>query len=78
MSSNFKRVVFAMIFGSTVLLLVVDQAYAYLDPGTGSMFVQAVLAGIAAVSVTVGIFWQKLRNFFGQLFSKGREHGDDR
>jgi len=59
-----------MILALTVVLLlgVSDRAYAYLDPATGSMIVQAVLAAIAAVSVTVGVFWRRLKDFFGRHF----------
>ena len=39
------------------LLLWPDQAHAYLDPGTGSMIVQAVLAAILGL----GIVFRKLR-----------------
>lgn len=77
MALNLKKVASAFTICLIALLSVVDPADAYLDPGTGSMVVQAVLAGIAAVSVTVGIFWQRLRIFFRQLFGKDGDHGDD-
>ena len=32
----------------------------YLDPGTGSLIIQAIVAGIAGV----GIFYQRIKNFF--------------
>lgn len=47
-------------------LICAAPACAYLDPGTGSMIVQAVIAGIAAISVSVGIFWKRLKSFFGR------------
>ena len=52
----------------TMLLGISDRAYAYLDPATGSMIVQAVLAAIAAVSITVGVFWSRLKAFLGHHF----------
>ena len=48
------------------LLICAAPAYAYLDPATGSMVIQAVIAGVAAVSVSVGIFWKRLKSFFGR------------
>lgn len=39
------------------------SAAAYLDPGTGSMILQAVLAGIAVVAVSVKMYWYKLVAF---------------
>jgi len=34
---------------------------AYLDPGTGSMLVQVLLGGLAAVAVFFKMFWHRLR-----------------
>jgi hypothetical protein len=39
--------------------------YAYLDPGSGSMILQAVLGVFAAVMVVVKIYWSRLLKFFG-------------
>ena len=36
----------------------------YLDPGFGSMLIQALVASIAAGGVMVGIFWGKIKAFF--------------
>jgi len=55
-------------------LVCAAPACAYLDPGTGSMIVQAVIAAIAAVSVSAGIFWKRLKSFFGK--DKEGDQGD--
>ena len=34
-------------------------AHAYLDPGTGSMILQGLIAGLMVVATTAGIYWQK-------------------
>ena len=39
-------------------------AEAYLDPATGSLILQYIIAGIAAVASTASFFWNKIRNFF--------------
>ncbi len=46
--------------------LLASPAYAYLDPGTGSILVQAVLAALAVASAGVVAFWARIR----QLFAK--------
>ena len=56
--------------------LFATHAQAYIDPATGSMVVQAVIAAVAAVSVSIGIFWRRLRSFFGRLFGRGNKGGD--
>ncbi|MDD9891804.1 MAG: hypothetical protein OXU66_04995 [Gammaproteobacteria bacterium] len=40
------------------------EAHAYMNPGTGSMILQALVAGFAVISVTVKIYWYKLVAFF--------------
>ena len=36
----------------------------YLDPGTGSMLIQAAIASVAALAVGIGIFRHKIMAFF--------------
>lgn len=78
MKTNLKLIVsFTVLF---ILIFFTDSAFAYLDPGTGSMMVQALLAVVAAVSVSIGIFWRRLRLFFSRIFghksSEGHDSGD--
>ncbi len=37
-----------------------DLVLAYLDPGTGSLILQLVLGGAAALAVTVKFWWNRL------------------
>lgn len=41
----------------------------YLDPGTGSLIIQLILAGVLGISVAIKIFWKKIIN----LFKKNKE-----
>jgi len=45
-------------------LSIASPAYAYLDPGTGSMLISAVLGMAAAVALAVKMFWYRLVGFF--------------
>ena len=36
---------------------------AYLDPGSGSMILQIIAGGLAAVAVTAKLYWGKLLTF---------------
>jgi len=53
------------IFIAILLLLIFSDAAAYLDPGTGSMLLQVILGGVAAVGVAIKLYWHKLRVAFG-------------
>lgn len=46
-------------------LLLTPNVWAYLDPGTGSMLLQVVLGGIAAIGVAVKIFWHRIKLAIG-------------
>ena len=42
-----------------IVALCAQPAFAYLDPGTGSMILQGLIAGLMVVATTAGIYWQK-------------------
>lgn len=48
----------------------VSDAYAYLDPGTGSYVLQIVLAGLAASLLVLKLFWARIKLFFWSTFGK--------
>jgi hypothetical protein len=39
-------------------------AHAYLDPGTGTILVQSLLAGVAGAVAVVSLYWQRVKVFF--------------
>ena len=45
-------------------LSVASPAFAYLDPGTGSMLISAALGVAAAVALALKMFWYRLTGFF--------------
>lgn len=38
---------------------------AYLDPGAGSLLLQALLGGLAGLIVILKLYWRRLLRFFG-------------
>lgn len=44
----------------------------YLDPGSGSVIVAAIVAGVAGIGVFFKMLWQRVRHPFG-----GRKHAED-
>lgn len=53
------------IFTTILFMLMFTDAVAYLDPGTGSMLLQVILGGVAAVGVALKLFWHKIRIAIG-------------
>ena len=46
--------------------VMVGEAHAYLDMGTGSMVIQSLIAAIAGGLFVVKTYWQKLRSMFSR------------
>ena len=57
--------------GGVLSLTFVESAWAYLDPGTGWMILQGLVAAIAAAGVAVGTYWSKVRSWFGRRPKQG-------
>ena len=47
-----------------------DNAYAYLDPGTGSILLQGLIGGVAGGLVVIRLYWHKFKNVFKRSDSK--------
>lgn len=50
---------------------------AYLDPGSGSYLLQLLIAGILGSLFVVRASWDRIKNFFGSLFSRRTEDASD-
>ena len=54
-----------------------ETSHAYLDPGTGSIILQAVIGVAVGGLFAVGLFWSRVKTFFKNLFSRGEKHEGD-
>ena len=62
-----------MLLTLAVILGWTAPAHAYVDPGSGSMFVQLVLGGVAGIAVAIRIYWRRLVGRF-----RPRDTAEDR
>ena len=46
-------------------VLVTREAAAYIDPGSGSFFVQMVLAGLLGAGMAIKAYWHRIKSLFG-------------
>ncbi len=68
------KIFFIYLFYNIIaIFLIVTNAYAYLDPGTGSFILQAIIGFLAALSAGVLYYWTKVKNFFLKLFKKNNK-----
>jgi hypothetical protein len=52
-------IIFTVIIG--VSQFFISDAHAYLDPGSGSIVIQAIVGALVGVGITIKIYWYKLK-----------------
>ncbi len=64
-NTNFMNIDFRkfFIFGALLIFsqFFISDAYAYLDPGSLSVFFQAMLGVLVGVAITLKIYWYKIK-----------------
>ena len=65
---NFKYILFTFILFAQSF-----EAHAYLDPGTGSLILQALLGILAAIGAYITLYWRKLKNLLNKIFKKNKD-----
>lgn len=74
---RFKYLKMTFIMFGLVYLVFPQKAYAYLDPGTGSLILQMIIAGLLGASFAIKVYWKKIKAFFANHFSKRQYDGKD-
>ena len=59
------------------LFFTVSSAHAYLDPGTGSIILQGIIAALAAGAGFIKIYWHKLLVLLGIRKKTDTDHNQD-
>lgn len=59
-----------VVYSSIFLTFMTGHAFAYLDPGTGSMILQGILAAVAGSMFFLRMYWYKFKSF---IFGKSRD-----
>ena len=62
-----KKIVFIILL---INFFFINNAFAYLDPGTGSIILQAILGFIASAASYCAFYWNKVKNLFKKIFKK--------
>ena len=59
-----KRQAELIALGAAVWIGSVGTAHAYLDPGTGSFFLQVMIGGIVGSLAAIKLYWTRIKLFF--------------
>ena len=51
-----------------IYFVTINASFAYLDPGSGSVILQAIIGFIAAIFATLSFYWGKFKLFILKLF----------
>ncbi len=54
-----------------LLLFSIEPAWAYLDPVSVSLWIQGILAGIAAIASTTRFWWFRCKSLIKKIFKSG-------
>ena len=61
-----------ILMSTTIVLLSSKNAFAYIDPGTGTLIVQALIGAVVGSAVAIKIFWKRIKHFFLRFIGKAK------
>ena len=68
---NSRRVARLAVVVVALLIMGTFPAYAYLDPGTGSVLLQLLLGGVAGIAMAAKLYWARIKGLFGRRTKPG-------
>ena len=68
---------FLLFLSSIVFILLTTKSFAYLDPGTGSIILQAILFILAGIGTFFAFFKNKVKEIYNKLFKKNNNKKDN-
>ena len=67
---NYHSIIVKILLFLFFNIFYISKAYAYIDPGTGSIILQAIIAFFAGLITYCSIYWAKLKNKIKNLIQK--------
>jgi hypothetical protein len=71
--SQSKSLSNASVLASLLLLVFARNLYAYIDPGTGSYFLQLLMASLLGASFAIKLYWKRIKTFFANVMRKDND-----
>ena len=65
-----------VLFG-VFMLMATGDAHGYLDPGSGSAILQGIIGALAAIAITLKLYWHRLMRLLGLRKASMDEDIDD-
>jgi len=68
---KYRQGILPLIFGISLLhVFTISDAYAYIDPGTGSLVIQVIVGVLVGTGITVKIYWYKIKEKISHINKK--------
>lgn len=77
MARNSPQSLFTQAVIAIALLSLSANAFAYLDPSTGSMVLSVIVGIFASIALALKTYWYKLRNLFRRAGKEAARAGKD-
>ena len=74
--SNSRFAKSGILFSVFLAPLIIFNIEAYIDPGTGSLILQIVIASLVGSLFLLKVFWRKVKTFFTNVFSRDNNRND--
>ena len=70
------QVFLLMIIPSIFYQFSVPDAFAYIDPGTGSVIIQMIIGGLVGTGIAVKVFWYRIKSALSPSFKRNNDDED--
>ena len=70
------QVFLLMIIPSMFYQFSVPDAFAYIDPGTGSVIIQMIIGGLVGTGIAVKVFWYRIKSALSPSFKRNNSDED--
>lgn len=73
-----KLVRYLYVLALASFFLFPDPAYAYIDPGTGSLILQSIIGAVVGGLVVFKLYWRRAKEFFTGSKQKTESRQEDK
>ncbi len=73
-----QKMIATLLGAFTTLLFFMEPAHAYLDPGTGSILLQGLIAAVVGALVTGRLYWSRIKDMFSRKSGEKTQQDKDR
>jgi hypothetical protein len=73
---NVSRLRISALFFLLAFFMFPGTGHAYLDPGTGSYFLQLLIAAFVGASFALKLYWRKLKSLYARIRHKEQKESD--